>query len=114
MRDLQFHRALESIWSALGHANRYVVQTAPFTLIKDPTKAPRVGEVLHHLLEGVRTLARLLAPFLPDTARELRALLGIGDDAGALNAPWGRGFVPGYKVNAPKVLFPRVEAAPKK
>jgi methionyl-tRNA synthetase len=114
MTDLQFHRALESIWSALDHANRYVVQTAPFTLIKDPAKAPRVGEVLHHLLEVVRTLARLLAPFLPDTAKELRALLGVGDDARSLKAPWGQGFLPGHKVNAPKALFPRVEAALKK
>ena len=76
MNDLQFHRALEAVWPALDHANRYIVQTAPFTLIKDPAKQARVGEVLHHSLEVVRTLARLLAPFMPDTARELRGLLG--------------------------------------
>ena len=39
MAELQFHRALESVWSALDHANRYIVQTAPFTMIKDPAKA---------------------------------------------------------------------------
>ncbi len=38
MQELQFHRALEAVWSALDHANRYIVQTAPFTLIKDPRK----------------------------------------------------------------------------
>jgi methionyl-tRNA synthetase len=112
MRDLQFHRALESLWSALDHANRYVVQTAPFTLIKDPAKQGRVGEVLHHLLEVVRTLARLLAPFLPDTARALRELLAVSD--AALSAPWGQGFGAGHKVGAPRVLFPRIETADKK
>jgi methionyl-tRNA synthetase len=114
MKELQFHRALESVWSALDHANRYVVQTAPFTLIKDPANQPRVGEVLHHLLEVMRTLARLLAPFLPDTTREIRALLGLADDAASLSAPWGEGFAPGHKVNGPKVLFPRIETEPKK
>ncbi|HEX2229756.1 MAG TPA: methionine--tRNA ligase [Candidatus Binatia bacterium] len=110
MEELQFHRALESIWSALDYANRYVVQTSPFTLIKDPAKQARVGEVLHHLLEVIRTLSRLLGPFMPDTSEELRQVLGVADPS-ALNAPWGRGFAPGHKVSAPQVLFPRIETA---
>jgi methionyl-tRNA synthetase len=112
MVDLQFHRALEAVWWALDHANRYVVQTAPFTMIKDAERRARVGEVLHHLLEVVRTLARVLAPFMPDTAVELRALLAV-DDA-ALTAPWGEGFVVGHKINPPKILFPRIETDTKK
>jgi methionyl-tRNA synthetase len=110
MVELQFHRALEAVWSGLDHANRYVVQTAPFTLIRDPAKRPRVGEILHHLLEVLRVLSRLLAPFLPDTATELRGLLGFADDGGSSGRPWGQGFTPGHKVGAPKVLFPRIEA----
>jgi len=117
MRDLQFHRALEALWSALDQANRYIVQTAPFTLIKDPAKESRVGEVLHHLLESLRMLSRLLAPFLPDTSKELLVLLGISDEGAvrdsslkrSLEAPWGRFFEHGHKVKGPKVLFPRIE-----
>jgi len=112
MAELQFHRALEAIWAALDHANRYIVQTAPFTLIKDSSKQARVGEVLHHSLEVVRTLSRLLAPFMPDTARELRGLLAL--DQARLAAPWGEGFVAGHKINPPKNLFPRIETEPKK
>jgi methionyl-tRNA synthetase len=110
--ELQFHRALESIWWALDQANRYVVQMAPFTLIKDPGKQARVGEVLHHLLEVIRTLARVLAPFMPDSAAELRTLLAI--DGTALSVPWGEGFAPGHKVNGAKNLFPRIETDAKK
>jgi methionyl-tRNA synthetase len=112
MAGLQFHRALEAIWSALDHANRYIVQTAPFTMIKDPEKQARVGEVLHHLLEVIRTLSRLLAPFLPDTARELRGMLALPQGQEAILAPWGQGFQPGHKINRPKILFPRLEALP--
>jgi len=111
MAELQFHRALEAVWSALDHANRYIVQTAPFTLIKDPAKQGRVGEILHHSLEVVRTLARLLVPFMPDTARELRELLSIDD---GLKTPWGQGFAAGHRINPPKNLFPRIETGAKK
>jgi methionyl-tRNA synthetase len=110
--QLQFHRALESIWWGLDQANRYVVQTAPFTLIKDPAKQARVGEILYHLLEVLRALARVLAPFMPDTAAALREMLALGDDQ--LKAPWGHGFKAGHKVNAGRVLFPRIETEPKK
>ncbi|HEY3168795.1 MAG TPA: methionine--tRNA ligase, partial [Candidatus Binatia bacterium] len=87
---------------------------APFTMIKDPARQARVGEVLYHLLEVVRTLSRLLVPFLPDTARELRELLALPDGKETLNAPWGQGFQAGHKINAPKVLFPRIETEAKK
>lgn len=110
MMDLQFHRALEAIWGAIDHTNRYVVQTAPFVLIKDPAKRGRVGEILHHLVEAIRTAARLISPFLPDTAKEIHTLLAIPDDQ--LNAPssWGKFFASGHRIGPPKVLFPRIES----
>lgn len=107
--DLQLHRALETLWAAIDSANRYIVQTAPFTLYKDSSQRPRVGAVLHHLLEAIRALARLLGPFLPDTTREIRALLDLPDDAAHARIPWGEFFSPGHRVNGPKVLFPRIE-----
>ena len=114
MGELQFHRALEGIWSALDHANRYIVQTAPFTMVKDPAKQGRVGEVLHHLLEVVRTVSRLLGPFMPDTAKELRMLLNLDEATAALSTQWGQCFAPGHKVNSAKNLFPRIETDAKK
>jgi methionyl-tRNA synthetase len=109
MAELQFHRALESVWAAIDHANRYVAQTAPFTLFKDPGKRGRVGEVLHHLLEAIRQLSWLLAPFMPDTAKELQQLLGLKEKEPACRALWGQSFSPGHKINGPTVLFPRIE-----
>ena len=110
MAALQFHRALESLWGALDSANRYIVQTAPFTLFKEADKKPRVGEVLHHLLEVIRAVSRLLEPFMPDTAKELRSLLGLKETDTAYRAPWGQCFALGHKVSGPKVLFPRIES----
>jgi methionyl-tRNA synthetase len=109
MSELQFHRALEAIWSTVDHANRYIVQTAPFTLFKEPAQRPRVGEVLHHLLEAIRVLSELLAPFLPDTGRQLRELLGLSQASATVKVSWGQTFSSGHRVNGPKVLFPRIE-----
>ena len=111
MAELQFHRALEAIWAAIDHTNRYVVQTAPFSLYKDAGKRGRVGEILHHLLEAVRTIGRLISPFLPETAEELEALLNIPQPTAKQPSSWGQFFVPGHKVKPPKVLFPRIETA---
>lgn len=108
MTELQFHRALEAIWTAIDQSNRYIVQTSPFILFKDPEKRARVGEVLHHLLEAIRQLSRLLAPFMPDTAKELRGLLGFEKADAVYRAPWGECFSPGHKVSGPTVLFPRI------
>jgi len=119
MQELQFHRALEAIWGALDHTNRYIVQTSPFTLIRpvagrgEPHKE-RVGAILHHLLEAIRHVARQIAPFMPDTAKELWSLLAVNETAPEARAPWGGCFVSGHKVNGAKNLFPRIETEAKK
>ena len=112
VRALMLSRALEAIWRALDHANKYIVETAPFTLAKDPAARPRVGTILHNLLEALRTSAQLASPFLPDTAARLATLLAL--PAAGLAAPWpawGRAFVPGHTVASPVALFPRIEPA---
>jgi methionyl-tRNA synthetase len=109
MDRLSFHRALESIWGALDRTNQYVVQTSPFVLMKDPSNQPRVGEILHHLLESLRVTADFLTPFLPETAKEINSLLGVPEDGSSSQIPWGSFFHPDHQVKPPKVLFPRIE-----
>lgn len=109
MDALHCHRALESIWAAIDQTNRYIVQTAPFTLVKRPENQARVGEILHHLLESLRALSKLLAPFMPDTSEHLRDLLNIREQAERPDAPWGEYFVSGHAVKPPKMLFPRID-----
>jgi methionyl-tRNA synthetase len=108
--QLAFHRALEAIWRALDHANKYVTDTAPFTLAKDPARRPRVGAILHELCEALRVTAQLVEPFLPETARRLFARLGLpADRLGALDLAWGTAFPAGHVTQPPETLFPRVD-----
>jgi methionyl-tRNA synthetase len=109
--DLTFHRALEALWRALDHANKYVVEMAPFTLAKDPARRPRVGAILHELCEALRVTAQLAEPFLPETSARLAVLLGLGPgQLHALELPWGAAFPAGHQTAPPEPLFPRVEA----
>jgi methionyl-tRNA synthetase len=111
--DFAFHRALEALWRALDQANKYVVDTAPFTLAKDAGRRPRVGAILHELCEALRVTAQLVEPFLPETAARLVTLLALPDASlAALDLPWGAAFPVGHRTRPPEVLFPRIEVAP--
>jgi len=108
--DLAFHRALEAVWQALDHANKYVVTQAPFTLAKDPATLPRAGAVLHELLEALRVATQLLTPFLPETSERLAGFLGLDPERLAdLDLAWGTAFGAGHRTSPAESLFPRVE-----
>jgi methionyl-tRNA synthetase len=110
--DFAFHRGLEALWRALDHANKYVTETAPFSLAKDPARRPRVGAILHELAEALRVTAQLIEPFMPETARKLAAQLGFPEgELGRLELTWGSAFPPGHETRAPVALFPRIENA---
>ena len=110
VRALMLSRALEAIWRATDHANKYIVETAPFTLAKDPAMLPRVGTILHILLDSLRVTAQLAAPFIPETSARIVTLLNLPPEALALPGPaWGEAFPAGHTVRAPVALFPRIE-----
>ena len=104
---LAFNRALETIWHALDAANKYIVQTAPFTLARDPARLPRVAQILGNLLECLRVIADVLEPFMPVTARRILDLLQV--DETLATAPYGDGLKPGHWVKPSIALFPRID-----
>ena len=86
------------------------METVPFKLWKDETARPRVGVILHTLCDALRHTARLIDPFMPETAARMRALLRC--DPGRLADPapaWFTTFAPGHQLAPPEPLFPRIE-----
>jgi methionyl-tRNA synthetase len=104
MASLAPNRALEALLRATDRANKYIAETAPFTLAKKPEAMPRVGTILRNLAEALRETARLAAPFLPDTGARIADLLNA-------DASPGWRFPAGHVVKPSAVLFPRIEAA---
>lgn len=59
--------AMETVFSMLRRANKYIDETTPWALAKDPDAKERLGTVLYNLLESIRIAAVLLTPAMPTT-----------------------------------------------
>jgi methionyl-tRNA synthetase len=78
--------ALEQIWRRVRRLNRYVEERAPWQLARDPGDADKLDAALATLVEGLRTVNVLLAPFMPASTDKLRdALGGPGGSVGPLD-----------------------------
>ena len=101
--------ALECVFSALRRANKYIDETAPWTLAKGgDAEKTRLGTVIYNLLETIRISAILLYPFIPATSDAIIASLGTDErDYDALEN-FG-GLVPGTKVSEAAPLFARID-----
>jgi methionyl-tRNA synthetase len=100
---------LDEIWEVVRALNRHVEQSAPWELAKDDAKAGELDRVLLDLVDGLRVLAVVLSPYLPETApRILDALRQDGsldwDGARPGRTHAAEGIVPA------EPLFPRVDA----
>jgi methionyl-tRNA synthetase len=100
--------ALEEIWQRVRRLNRYVEERAPWQLAKEPASASDLDCVLASLVEGLRTVAVLLWPYLPDSSERLLAALG-SEDVKLSAAELGAGAV--AAVGELAVLFPKEPAA---
>ncbi len=76
--------ALTDIFNVVSRANKYIDETTPWILAKDPNGKERLGTVLYVLAEAVRIVCILLRPFLPAaTARVLESFGCIDADFSA-------------------------------
>src|SRR6266566_1162138 len=96
-------------------ANRYVEETAPYKLAKQPERSAELDSVLANLARTVARIAVLARPFLPATAETVWATVGSPPPGplervrlGDLEAldPGGR------QVQKPPILFPKPRLAP--
>ncbi len=109
MDELRVADAITEIFNLFKRCNKYIDETAPWTLAKDPTKADRLREVLYNLTESIAIGASLLIPFLPDTGAKILAELNANPRPfDGLN---DFGLYPsGNKVaEKPEILFARLD-----
>ncbi|MDD3814857.1 MAG: methionine--tRNA ligase [Desulfocapsaceae bacterium] len=113
MGRFQFHRALQSVWDLISHANKYIVVSEPWVLAKEPAQQKRLHTVLYNLVETLRLLTLVLRPVMPETAQKMAAGLGLdGNDPRISNfsqgAQWGLSSA-GTSLQAIESLFPRMD-----
>lgn len=100
--------AVEAVVGIAKRANKYIDETEPWALAKDPAQKERLGTVLYNLLEAIRYLAIMLKPFCPDTSAAIFAQANLGKDGYDTLAHFG-GLESGRKVGQAKPLFARID-----
>ena len=106
--DLAFSKALQAIWEVVSSANKYIDESAPWTLAKDPAQRERLATVMYCLLESQRIVHSVLSAFLPATAEKALCSLGCPKDIDKAGLAWG-GLAAGTTVIKAEALFPRME-----
>jgi methionyl-tRNA synthetase len=107
--------AIASVWTIVDALNLYITENEPWALAKDDAQRGRLGTVLYTAAEGLRALAVLLSPVMPESTEKLWIALGAAESIGRLQdqpireaGAWGV-LKPGTSVNGLAPLFPRVE-----
>ncbi|MBO5785765.1 MAG: methionine--tRNA ligase, partial [Clostridia bacterium] len=63
-----------AIFNTLKACNKYIDETTPWALAKDPEKKQQLANVLSNLVESIRICNVLLAPFMPDTSAKINEI----------------------------------------
>ncbi|HET6276190.1 MAG TPA: methionine--tRNA ligase [Candidatus Cybelea sp.] len=112
--DLHFREALESIWELVTALNRTIDERKPWELHKAGDNEA-LDAVLYDLCEGLRRIAILLHPVMPERMSEMWRQLGspgrIDDDWASTLRDWG-GLPPQTQTAPSAPLFPKVELEP--
>lgn len=113
MRRCEIHRALESAFELVDAVNRYLERRAPWKAAKLEGSEQEVATTLYTSCEALRCIAVLIAAFVPGTAQEILARLGVPDALDqevplAAVRQWGLLPVGTPTMKGP-ALFPRIE-----
>lgn len=107
--------AISAVWTIVDELNGYITENEPWALAKDDAQRERLGTVLYTAAEGLRALAVLLSPVMPQATAKLWQALGVQTALGALEdqpireaGTWGQ-LPAGAVVETLAPLFPRVE-----
>ena len=69
--------AMDAVWEVFHRANKYIDETAPWTLGASEEGKVRLSSVLFNLANAIRTCAVVLQAFLPETAEKILQKLGV-------------------------------------
>ena len=75
MDQLRVADALTEIFALFKRCNKYIDETMPWALAKDPEKKDRLATVLYNLVESISYGAALLESFMPTTSKKILAQL---------------------------------------
>ncbi|WP_366923401.1 methionine--tRNA ligase [Metallumcola ferriviriculae] len=112
IEKMELANSLAVIWELVNKANKYIENTAPWSLAKDEAKADRLASVMYNLVEAIRIVTVLCSPFMPNLLDKIWQQLGVQGteelQAWESSKQWGL-FPSGTKVDRGEPIFPRIQ-----
>ncbi|SKC83570.1 methionine--tRNA ligase [Maledivibacter halophilus] len=108
MKDLKVADAISEIFMLLRRSNKYIDETMPWILGKDPDKKDRLAAVLYNLLESIRFSGVMLKSFLPETSEKIFKQLNTTKTSLESLSEFN-GIEIGSKVGKQEILFARID-----
>ncbi len=110
IEEINVPKALQDIFKVVGRANKYIDETMPWVLAKDPSKKARLATVLYNLSEAIRITSAILVAFIPSSASQILSCYGIDAEKIDLNVSGNFGVLkPGINVVKAQPVFPRID-----
>lgn len=110
MDKLRVADAITEIFALFKRCNKYIDETMPWALAKEPDQADRLNTVLYNLVESIVVGATLLEPFMPETSEKILAQLNADKRRVTELSTFGL-YPSGNKVTSePEILFARIDA----
>lgn len=108
--QLNFSKALETIWGFIGALDKFIVERAPWKLAKAGETA-KLNETLYTAVEALRIITALVSPVIPESAAKIWTQLGFSeglDSVRTADLAWGR-LPAGQATVNPGGVFPRAD-----
>jgi len=112
LEKLDFSNYLHATSRLVSRANKYIDETAPWQLAKDPSQTERLATVMYNLMETIRIVLILTAPAMPTLMARANQQLGLWEDC--TKVTWNDAGIwgvtsSGAQVSRGEALFPRVD-----
>jgi len=114
MMAFELQRAVAAVWEFIGQMNKAIDVSAPWELFKKKTTRKQLQAVICSLLKGLRLIAGLIYPIMPETAARMQKHLGLDSEVPFyfLEELQKWQHVPaGTPLPKTVMLFPRIETA---
>lgn len=109
MDQLRVADAITEIFNLFKRCNKYIDETMPWVLAKDPVQRDRLSTVLYNLVESITIGTSLLAPFMPETAERIFKQINSSERTMDELEMFGLYKSGSRVVKKPEILFARMD-----
>ena len=82
MKNLEFNKAMDEVWVLVRAHNQYIENVKPWEIAKlakeSKDEENHLAEVLAHSAGGILQIAKMLEPFMPETAAKINTIFASG------------------------------------